>query len=126
MSIDNLEQLRQQVAKFAADRDWEQFHSPKNLSMALIAEVAELIEHFQWLTPEQSYQLSPEKRQAVSHELADIFIYLIRLADKLNIDLMTATQEKIKINESRYPIALVKGNARRAAEYSDQERESTS
>jgi NTP pyrophosphatase (non-canonical NTP hydrolase) len=117
MSNDPLEQLRQQLAEFAAARDWDQFHSPKNLSMALIAEVAELIEHFQWLTPEQSEQLSPEQRQAVSYELADIFIYLIRLADKLNVDLMTVAQEKIKINQNRYPVALAKGSARRAAEY---------
>ncbi len=123
MSINPLEQLRQQLAEFAAARDWDQFHSPKNLSMALIAEVAELIEHFQWLTPEQSEQLSPEQRQAVSYELADIFIYLIRLSDKLNVDLMTVTQEKIKINDSRYPIALAKGSARRATEYLEQKQD---
>ncbi|OQW93789.1 MAG: nucleotide pyrophosphohydrolase [Beggiatoa sp. IS2] len=123
MSNDPLEQLRQQLAEFAAARDWDQFHSPKNLSMALIAEVAELIEHFQWLTPEQSEQLSPEQRQAVSYELADIFIYLIRLSDKLNVDLMTAAQEKIKINENRYPVALAKGSARRSVEYLEQKQD---
>ena len=117
MADDNLEQLRQRLAEFAAVRDWEQFHSPKNLAMALIAETAELIEHFQWLTQTQSYKLSPEKRQAVSYELADVLIYLIRLADKLDIDLIAAAQAKISINETRYPVAQVNGDARRADEY---------
>ncbi len=117
MSTNNLEQLRQRLAEFAAVRDWDQFHSPKNLAMALIAEAAELVEHFQWLTELQSHQLSPEKRQAVSLELADILIYLIRIADKLDIDLMAAAQTKIQINETRYPAEKVKGDARRADEY---------
>ncbi len=113
----NLEALRQRLAEFAAMRDWDQFHSPKNLAMALIAEAAELVEHFQWLSEEQSRQLSPEKKQAVSHEIADILIYLIRIADKLDIDLITAAEAKIQINETRYPVDLVKGDARRAEEY---------
>jgi len=113
----NLETLRQRLAEFAAMRDWDQFHSPKNLAMALIAEAAELVEHFQWLSEEQSRQLSPEKKQAVSHEIADILIYLIRIADKLDIDLITAAEAKIQINETRYPVDLVKGDARRAEEY---------
>ncbi len=115
--MDKLEQLRQQLAEFAAVRDWDQFHSPKNLAMALIAETAELVEHFQWLNEEQSYQLSTDKHQAVSHELADILIYLIRIADKLDVDLIAATFAKIQINETRYPIERVKGDARRADEY---------
>lgn len=117
MSTETLEQLRQRLAEFAKVRDWEQFHSPKNLAMALIGEAAEIIEHFQWLSEEQSKQLTPEKKQVVSHELADVLIYLIRLADKLDIDLIAATQAKIEINETRYPIKLVKGSARRAEEY---------
>jgi len=112
-----LEELRQKLAEFAAIRDWDQFHSPKNLAMALIAEAAELVEHFQWLNEAQSYQLSPAKHQAVGHELADVLIYLIRIADKLDIDLITAVQTKIQINENRYPVELVKGDARRASEY---------
>jgi len=112
---DSLEKLRQRLAEFAAMRDWDQFHSPKNL--ALIAEAAELVEHFQWLSEEQSQLLSPEKKQAVSHELADVLIYLIRIADKLDIDLITAAQSKIEINETRYPVERVKGDARRADEY---------
>lgn len=114
---DSLEQLRQRLAQFAAVRDWEQFHSPKNLAMALIGEAGELIEHFQWLTETQSQNLSPETKQAVSYELADILIYLIRLADKLDIDLIQAAQAKIQINETRYPVEKVKGDARRADQY---------
>jgi NTP pyrophosphatase (non-canonical NTP hydrolase) len=117
MPNDSLEQLRQRLAKFAAVRDWNQFHSPKNLSMALIAEAAELVEHFQWLTQEQSKQLPPDKLKAVSYELADVLIYLIRIADKLNVDLIAAASAKIEINETRYPVKQVKGDARRADEY---------
>ena len=114
---DSLVQLRTQLAEFARVRDWDQFHSPKNLSMALVGEVGELIEHFQWLTESQSANLSADKHQAVSHELADVFIYLIRLADKLEVDLIAVAQEKIALNEQRYPANLVRGDARRAADY---------
>jgi len=114
---DGLENLRDRLAKFAAARDWDQFHSPKNLAMALIAESAELVEHFQWLTEDESRSLSAQKREAVSQELADILIYLIRAADKLDVDLIQAANEKIAINEARYPTAKVRGDARRASEY---------
>ena len=113
----DLEALRQRLADFAADRDWDQFHSPKNLAMALIAECAELVEHFQWLTEEESIALSPEKQQAVRLELADILIYVIRIADKLEVDLLAAARDKIAINEERYPVDKVRGDARRASEY---------
>ena len=116
---DPLEGLRQRLAFFAREREWEQFHSPKNLSMALIAEAAELVEHFQWLTEEQSGQLNEDKLEAVRLELADIQIYLIRLADRLGIDLLKAAWDKIEINEARYPAGRVKGDARRAAEYEE-------
>jgi NTP pyrophosphatase (non-canonical NTP hydrolase) len=116
-SDDSLEPLRQRLAAFAAARDWDQFHSPKNLSMALIAEAAELVEHFQWLSQAESFNLPPEKRQKVAHELADIFIYLIRIADKLGVNLQQAAWDKIEINESRYPAEQVRGDARRAEEY---------
>lgn len=112
-----LEALRQRLAKFADDRDWEQFHSPKNLSMALIAEAAELVEHFQWLSEVDSRQLDAKKRAAVAMELADIFIFLIRIADKLDVDLLDAAWKKIEINETRYPPEKVKGCAKRASEY---------
>ncbi len=114
---DCLEQLRQRLAQFAQQRDWERFHSPKNLSMALIAEAAELVEHFQWLTETQSRHLDTEKHQAVSHELADILIYLIRIADTLEVNIIQAAWEKIAINETRYPADKVKGDARRAEDY---------
>jgi NTP pyrophosphatase (non-canonical NTP hydrolase) len=114
---DSLEELRARLARFAAERDWDQFHSPKNLAMALIAEAAELVEHFQWLTQEQSQQLDAKKREAVSHELADILIFLIRTADKLDVDLISATWDKIALNEQRYPADRVRGDARRASEY---------
>ena len=114
---DSLAQLRQRLADFAEQRDWQQFHSPKNLAMALIAEAAELVEHFQWLSEEQSYRLSAEKQAEVRLELADILIYLIRTADRLGIDLVAAANDKIALNEKRYPVEKVKGLARRASEY---------
>ncbi|KRT56159.1 nucleotide pyrophosphohydrolase [endosymbiont of Ridgeia piscesae] len=114
---DSLAQLNQHLKTFAQTRNWEQFHSPKNLSMALIAECAELVEHFQWLSEEQSYQLPPDKHDAVALEMADIFIYLIRCAERLDIDLIEVAQRKIEINEARYPVDKVYGDARRASEY---------
>lgn len=114
---EDLERLRQELARFAAARDWEQFHTPKNLAMALIAEAAELVEHFQWLTPEQSAELASDKREAVAHELADILLYLVRMADRLDIDLLRAAFDKLALNERRYPAEQVRGDARRAGEY---------
>ena len=114
---DSLAHLQQRLARFAADRDWDQFHSPKNLAMALIAEAAELVEHFQWLTEAASRDLPPTKLAEVRLELADILIYLIRIADKLGVDLVQAALDKIAINEQRYPADQVRGDARRASEY---------
>jgi NTP pyrophosphatase (non-canonical NTP hydrolase) len=114
---DELIELRDRLREFARVRDWDQFHTPKNLSMALIAEAAELVEHFQWLTAEQSGDLPAEKLTAVRHELADILVYLVRMADKLNVDLLAAAAEKMAINERRYPAETVRGDARRAEEY---------
>ena len=116
-STSELEALRRKLAAFAAARDWDQFHAPKNLAMALIAECAELVEHFQWLSEEQSATLTPEKKAEVRLELADILIYLVRIADKLDIDLLDAARDKIAINEQRYPADQVRGDARRASEY---------
>jgi dCTP diphosphatase len=118
---DSLTALDARLLAFARDRDWEQFHSPKNLSMALAGECGELLEHFQWLTEAQSAVLSPEKRRAVGHELADILIYLVRLCQRLEIDPIAAAYEKIAINEARYPAHRVRGDARRAEEYADPE-----
>lgn len=117
MPEDSLEQLRARVAEFAQVRDWDQFHSPKNLAMALIAEAAELVEHFQWLTEERSRDLPPEKLAAVGEELGDILIYLVRTADKLGIDVIAAANTKMIKNEDRYPASQVRGDARRAGEY---------
>lgn len=114
---DSLELLSERLRAFAQERDWEQFHSPKNLSMALIAEAAELVEHFQWLSEEQSYQLDADKHEEVAMEMADILIYLIRCAERLDIDLVAAAHKKIDINERRYPAGRVRGDARRASEY---------
>jgi dCTP diphosphatase len=116
---DSLEDLRCQAAAFTTERDWDQFHSPKNLSMALIAEAAELVEHFQWLTQAQSRDLPGDKKEAVGQELADILIYLVRLADTLDIDLIHAAHAKMKLNALRYPAAKVRGSAKRAAELND-------
>lgn len=117
MSQDSLEDISKRLAEFARARDWEQFHSPKNLSMALIAEAAELVEHFQWLSEEQSYQLDEQKREEVALELADILIYTLRCSERLNIDVLNAALRKIEINEQRYPVEKVRGDARRASEY---------
>ncbi|TVT59801.1 MAG: nucleotide pyrophosphohydrolase [Sedimenticola thiotaurini] len=118
-TVDSLDKLNQRLLSFAQERDWEQFHSPKNLAMALIAECAELVEHFQWLTEEQSQQLAANKKEEVAMELADILIYTIRTAERLDIDLIAAANRKIEINESRYPTQKVYGDARRADEYPD-------
>ena len=116
-SADSLEALRARLARFAAERDWEQFHSPKNLSMALIAECAELVEHFQWISEAESRSLAPDRLEAVRLELADILIFLVRCADRLGVDLIAAANDKIAINDARYPADRVRGSARRAAEY---------
>jgi NTP pyrophosphatase (non-canonical NTP hydrolase) len=119
---DSLDQLNARLLAFARERDWEQFHSPKNLAMALAGEAGELLEHFQWLTEQQSAELSAEKKRQVAHELADILNYLVRLAERLDIDLLAAADEKIAINAARYPVDKVRGDARRASEYGDEDR----
>jgi NTP pyrophosphatase (non-canonical NTP hydrolase) len=112
-----LRALQQRVAAFAAQRDWEPFHSPKNLAMALSVEAAELVEEFQWLTEEQSRALDAERRERVRLELADVFIYLLRIADKLGVDLVAAANDKIVLNEKKYPAERVRGDARKYTEY---------
>ncbi len=119
MSDIDLETLKQRIREFADARDWNQFHSPKNLSMALSVEAAEIVEHFQWLTEEQSNNLPQNKRQEVESELADTFIYLIRMADKLDIDLLSATKKKIAVNEEKYPVDKARGNAKKYTEFDD-------
>ena len=119
MSNIDLDTLKQRIREFANARDWNQFHSPKNLSMALSVEVAEIVEHFQWLTEEQSKNLPQNKLDEVEAELADTFIYLIRMADKLDIDLLSATMDKIAVNEQKYPVEKARGNAKKYTELDD-------
>lgn len=105
MSSENgLLALRHTLREFAAARDWRDFHTPKNLAMALIVEAAELVEHFQWATPEESRSLSAEKAAAVREEVADVLIYLVELADVLDIDLIVAARDKIAKNALKYPV----------------------
>ena len=108
-----LETLRDDLRKFSAARDWEQFHSPKNLAMALSAEAGELLEVFQWLTEEQSRNLEPKAMAAVSEEIADVLLYLVRLGDQLGVDPVAAAQRKLAENERKYPADKSRGNARK-------------
>ena len=112
-----MEDLRIAISAFIQERDWEQFHSPKNLAMALSVEVAEIVEHFQWLTEEDSKNLPPEKLAEVREEIGDVMIYLTELADKLGIDPVEAAKAKMTINGQKYPVELVKGKASKYTEY---------
>ena len=114
---DILAALRQTLRQFAAERDWDQFHSPKNLAIALSVEAAELLEHFQWVAETDSAVMPPERREQVRHEMADVLLYLIRLADKMNIDLAAAAAEKIQLNAGKYPVDKARGNAKKYTEF---------
>ena len=111
-----LESLREQLRDFATARDWDQFHSPKNLAMALSLEAAELLEVFQWLTEEQSRSLTPEAHAAASDEIADVLLYLIRLSDALEVDPIAAAQRKLVGNAEKYPVDKARGNSRKYTE----------
>jgi NTP pyrophosphatase (non-canonical NTP hydrolase) len=113
MDTRTFDDLRQRLAAFAAERDWDQFHSPKNLAMALAAEAGELLEHFQWLTEAESAALTDARRDEVALELADILLYLVRISDKLGVDLVAAAHRKIGLNELKYPADLARGSARK-------------
>jgi len=117
--ITSIETLKEILREFAREREWDQFHTPKNLSMALIAEAAELVEHFQWVEGNSSHLLEEKVRPSVEEEIADIFIYLVRIADKLDIDLYAAAERKIAINAVKYPADRVRGSARKYTEYQD-------
>ncbi len=108
-----LEALRDALRQFAADRDWDQFHSPKNLASALSVEAAELLEHFQWLTEEQSKGLSSEAKLRVADEMADVLVYLVRLADKLDVNLIDIARSKIARNAEKYPVDKARGSAKK-------------
>lgn len=110
-TIDCLDTLRLRIREFARARAWERYHTPKNLVMALSVEAAELLEPFQWLTAEQSHQLSAGQHEAVRQEIADVLIYLTRLADILEIDLLEAAADKLAINARKYPVDQAYGNA---------------
>jgi len=112
-----LSQLRDALRKFADERDWDQYHSPKNLASALAVEAAELLERFQWLTEDQSRNLPPEELQKVREEMADVLNYLVRLADKLEVNLLEAAREKIEINARKYPVDKARGSAKKYSEY---------
>ncbi len=112
-----MENLRSSIDAFIRERDWEQFHSPKNLAMALSVEVAEIVEHFQWLTEEESQILSTEKLAEIREEIGDVMIYLIEFADKLGIDPVEAAQAKLEINKQKYPANVVRGSALKYTEY---------
>lgn len=116
MHKQSIQELTDRLREFAAERDWDQFHSPKNLIMALSVEVSELMESFQWLTEEQSSALPPEKLQLVSEEIGDVLIYLTRLADKLRIDPMEAAFEKLEVNRIKYPVDKARGSSKKYTE----------
>jgi len=111
-----MEKLRDQMREFARLRDWDQFHSPKNLAMALSAEAGELLEVFQWLTESQSRELPPEARAAASEEIADVLLYLVRLADGLGIDPVDAARRKLVANARKYPVDKARGIAKKYTE----------
>ena len=111
-----LDSLRDRLRDFAAERDWDQFHSPKNLAMALAGEAGELLENFQWLTEEQSRRPSPETLSAASEEIADVLLYLVRLSDKLGIDPVDAANRKLVANAAKYPAHKARGNAKKYTE----------
>jgi NTP pyrophosphatase (non-canonical NTP hydrolase) len=111
-----LTQLRDVLRKFADERDWDQYHSPKNLASALSVEAGELLERFQWLTEDESRRLPPEELEKVRHEMADVLNYLVRLADKLDVNLLDAAREKIELNAQKYPVDKSRGSAKK---YSD-------
>lgn len=117
MAETEFDRIKKQVRQFTVERDWDQFHSPKNLSMALIVEVAEMVEHFQWLTEEQSGKLNQEKLAVIELELADIQIYLISLAAKLQLDLIAAVDKKLALNAQKYPVEKARGNSKKYTEY---------
>ncbi|QJR15263.1 nucleotide pyrophosphohydrolase [Usitatibacter palustris] len=112
----DLDGLRDQVRAFARARDWEQFHSPKNLAMALSAESGELLEVFQWLTEAESRALTPQARNAAAEEIADVLIYLVRIADQLGIDPIAAAREKMVLNEKKYPADKARGTNKKYTE----------
>lgn len=116
-TTDSLAELKLKLAQFVEARDWAQFHSPKNLAMAMIVEAAELVEHFQWTTEAQSSELTAAKREQVGHELADTFVYLLRICQVLDIDLIAVTNQKIALNALKYPVEKARGKNNKYTDY---------
>lgn len=114
---DSIDALRTRVNRFVEEREWAQFHSPKNLAMAMIVEAAEVVEHFQWMTEDDSRQLDAATREQVGQELADTFVYLMRIAEVCGIDLIAATNAKIDLNAQKYPVEKCRGSNAKYTEY---------
>lgn len=114
---DSIDALRARVNNFVEERDWTQFHSPKNLAMAMIVEAGEVVEHFQWMTEQESRQLDAETREKVGQELADTFVYLMRIAEVCDIDLIAAANAKIDLNARKYPVDKCKGSNDKYTKY---------
>ena len=114
---DSLQAIRSRIQAFVEERDWQQVHSPKNLAMAMIVEAAELVEHFQWMTEQESREVSAEKKEQIGQELADTFVYMLRIADVLEIDLIDATNRKLDINAKKYPVEKARGRNDKYTEY---------
>jgi dCTP diphosphatase len=117
MSNPSLDSIQKRLRTFAEERDWLQFHSPKNLAMALTVEAGELMEHFQWMETEASRNPSADMREKIQEEMADVLIYLLRLADELDMDLEEAAHEKINRNAEKYPADRVRGSSKKYTEY---------
>jgi NTP pyrophosphatase (non-canonical NTP hydrolase) len=113
----DLQELKARIREFVAERDWDRFHNPKNLAMALSVEASELVELFQWLTEEESALRDPDRRRRAADELADVLWFLVRLADRLDIDLLEAAERKIAANAEKYPADRVRGQVRKYTEY---------
>jgi NTP pyrophosphatase (non-canonical NTP hydrolase) len=113
----DLEELRGRVRDFVAERDWERFHSPKNLAIALSVEASELLELFQWLTEEESRAPDPDCRRRAAEEMADVLWFLVRLADRLDVDLLAAAEAKLAVNAAKYPADRVRGSAKKYSDY---------
>jgi len=116
MKDESLSELAASLRTFAKERDWDQFHSPRNLAAALSVEAGEILEHFQWLNDEQSASISIEKRNEIALELADVLLYLIRLADRLDIDLIASAKKKLTINAEKYPVERARGTSKKYTE----------
>ena len=117
MSTDSLEQLNRRALAFAQARDWEQFHSPKNLAMGIAAEAGELLEIFLWLTGDESRALDESQREQLKQEIGDVMIYLTLLADQFDLDPVTCARDKLRLNEQKYPAERVRGSAKKYTEY---------